>query len=84
MMQAFSWICPTCGRRNFERAVAVEMTDEQRRLFCRRAGVGEGEHADLVTSPGKVRCVCEDEFTVSSELTGETQVTPRKKKKTRR
>lgn len=29
LMQAFSWICPLCGTRNFERAIRMEMEEEK-------------------------------------------------------
>jgi len=62
--QAFSWICDSCGHRNFERAIAVEMSEEDREELCYEAGVDPDE-GEWLRAPELVICSkCKEEYKV--------------------
>lgn len=62
--QAFSWICDECGKRNFERAIAVEMSEEEKESMCSEIGVNP-EEGDWLRAPINVQCVsCKAEYEV--------------------
>ena len=78
LMQAFSWICNNCGRRNFERAIAVEMAEEEKEEFKRQAGIEPWQEGfiggDWVQAPRYVVCEkCETEYETFEEWPGDEQ-----------
>ena len=63
LMQAFSWICPNCGKRNFTRAIGWEGSPEDEIRIKGELGVPFEEEGDLVSVPNKVSCVkCEMKY----------------------
>lgn len=62
--QAFSWICDECGKRNFERAIAVEMSEEEKEFMCLEIGVNSDD-GEWLKAPKIVKCIhCQSEFKV--------------------
>lgn len=62
--QAFSWICDECGKRNFERAIAVKMSEEEKEFMCLEIGVNSDDD-EWLKAPEIVKCVhCQSEFKV--------------------
>jgi len=63
LMQAFSWICPNCGKRNFTRAIGWEGSPEDEIRLKGELGVPFDEEGDLVSVPTKVVCGnCDTEY----------------------
>jgi hypothetical protein len=65
---AFSWKCPSCGKRNFVNGVAVEWTEDDMRA---QLGVKPWEEvpeevreemSECVAAPMNVSCVCGGRF----------------------
>jgi hypothetical protein len=64
---AFSWKCPTCGKRNFVRSVPFEWTDDDLRAHM---GLQSWEpipqevreSTECVSAPKKVTCGCGAKF----------------------
>ncbi len=71
LMQAFSWICPECGKRNFEKAIAMEMDSEKEKEI--KEGISACDYwmsftGGLFMGPSKVSCVgCNKKFEVNQE-----------------
>jgi hypothetical protein len=58
--QAFSWVCPQCGTKNFESGVVCELTPDELQEIKDDLGVGDGE---VVGQPEKVTCCkCKEIF----------------------
>lgn len=68
---AFSWICPTCGKRNFVRGVTIERTAEDDKVLRSELGLSEWEDlpeemCDLIMAPSVVKCKhCSERFEVN-------------------
>tara|TARA_Y100000310_G_scaffold326019_1_gene390344 strand:- start:591 stop:884 length:294 start_codon:yes stop_codon:yes gene_type:complete len=61
--QAFFWDCEMCGKENFERAIALEMTRDEKTEIFRDMGELESYEElppefdiDLLSAPKKVKC----------------------------
>lgn len=63
MRCAYEWTCPECGRDNFERAVMVEMSDEDNAYMKEEYGVEPEATGAWLTRPDEVECkYCGMEF----------------------
>ncbi len=60
---AWQWDCPECGVENLERAVTVEMSQEDREEMMEEHGLEPGVTGDWTTQPDEVTCKsCNREF----------------------
>lgn len=59
---AFTWRCPKCGKRFFERSLKANMTDDEIRemigLIPGESIPEEFNHGDWVMEPETVTCSC--------------------------
>lgn len=54
MRIAYEWTCEECGRNQFESAITMELTDEERQEMSE--DFAEGEGVDFVSYPDEVTC----------------------------
>lgn len=63
MRCAYEWTCPDCGRDNFERAMVMELSEEDRVEMEEEHGIEPGATGDWVSRPDEVTCPhCGGEF----------------------
>lgn len=53
---AFEWTCPKCTSKNFNRTVAVELTDDDRKEMMEDCDIEEDDLEDLYQAPAVVKC----------------------------
>jgi hypothetical protein len=53
---AFEWTCLTCSSKNFNRTVAVELTDDDRKEMMEDCDIEEDDLEDLYQAPAIVKC----------------------------
>ena len=62
LLPAFRWICPECGRDQYEDAIRAELTAED------RADMGAEDAGELLAAPEVVRCrQCALEFETEND-----------------
>lgn len=61
---AYQWTCDECGKDNFERAIAAELTPEERQEIADDQGLDlEYMRGDFVLAPEVVKCGhCGEQF----------------------
>lgn len=64
LIPAFFWICPECGVDNFERAVIIELTHQERKEIAENNDIDEEvENGDIMSYPEEVECsFCQTEY----------------------
>ena len=64
--QAFIWTCDNCGRDQFERAISVEVSEQDERKLKFMAGVELWWEGRFIAAPTEVTCQ-ECDHTYSTE-----------------
>lgn len=69
---AFMWDCPECGRENFTRAIACEMTPDElaeAEAALESEGIGMEVGGGFVAAPKEVTCqFCNQSFDTEDQL----------------
>lgn len=65
---AFEWKCPKCHAGNFNRSVAVELTDSDKAEMLELFDLKEDDVGDMIQAPAIVKCgKCLDKFRTEEE-----------------
>lgn len=65
---AFFFICPNCGKENYKRALAAEMSKEEEASIKAEMGIDPWQEGQFVMAPDKVECKkCKKRFVVERE-----------------
>jgi hypothetical protein len=71
LLTAWFWICPTCGKRNFETGTDPELGPDEAVAARRKLGIEPWDDGDLTLMPVIVRCHhCGEDFDVEYDATG--------------
>lgn len=63
LLPAFLWICPDCGRDNFERSIIIEFSPEEMKSLRDDHGIESWQTSDFITTPTEVACAgCDKHF----------------------
>lgn len=63
LLDAFMWLCPECGKKNFAQAVTIEMSDKDKKEIFSLEPWEDTPPGDFLSMPNVVSCVgCKEKF----------------------